>query len=89
MLTLLLNVKPYCKIKVESNLQVRPPSTSVTTSHKRDYLSKRPNLIMDDAHDKESESSSIENIIHLKETWGAFPQRRTCSPQIYQQVHSV
>ena len=31
---------------------------------------------MGDAHHKESESSSIENIIHLKGSWGVFPQRR-------------
>ena len=34
---MLLSVRPYCKIKVMSNLHVRPPLTSVTTSHKRDY----------------------------------------------------
>ena len=32
--------------------------------------------IMCDDHHKESESSSTESIIHLKGTWGAFPQRR-------------
>ena len=37
-----MDVKPFGKIKVRSNHHVWPPPTSMITSQKRNYLSKRP-----------------------------------------------